>query len=168
MIPHSKFSRTQPSPGSESPRIGAFTLIELLVVIAIIGILAGILFPVFAQAKIAAKKAASISNLKQICLGSLMYTSDYDDGLALFANGDASLVEDGTVRVDTWVWSTQPYIKNLGVLVDPLMGDPHGIFSPGGSSYSYVNQNQYPDYGINYVFLSPWLRDPATGTCSKR
>jgi prepilin-type N-terminal cleavage/methylation domain-containing protein len=57
----------------------AFTLIELLVVIAIIAILAAILFPVFAQAKIAAKKTAAISNCKQFNLGSIMYQNDYDD-----------------------------------------------------------------------------------------
>jgi prepilin-type N-terminal cleavage/methylation domain-containing protein/prepilin-type processing-associated H-X9-DG protein len=56
-----------------------FTLIELLVVIAIIAILAAILFPVFAQAKLAAKKATSISNQKQISLGILMYSGDADD-----------------------------------------------------------------------------------------
>jgi prepilin-type N-terminal cleavage/methylation domain-containing protein len=163
-----RFNRTQSSSGVQNrPKVGAFTLIELLVVIAIIAILAGILFPAFAQAKIAAKQAASMSNLKQLVLGSLMYTADYDDGITLFANGDASQVEVGTTRVDTWVWSTQPYIKNLAVLIDPLMGDPHGIFAPGGAMYSYANQNQYPDYGINYVFLSPWLKDPATGICSK-
>jgi prepilin-type N-terminal cleavage/methylation domain-containing protein len=57
----------------------AFTLIELLVVIAIIAILAAILFPVFAQAKEAAKKSASLSNVKQTALGIILYTSDYDD-----------------------------------------------------------------------------------------
>jgi prepilin-type N-terminal cleavage/methylation domain-containing protein len=57
----------------------AFTLIELLVVIAIIAILAAILFPVFAQAKAAAKKAAGISNQKQISLGIVMYGADADD-----------------------------------------------------------------------------------------
>ena len=46
----------------------AFTLIELLVVIAIIAVLAAILFPVFAQAKAAAKKSACLSNLKQLDL----------------------------------------------------------------------------------------------------
>ncbi|HEY3782283.1 MAG TPA: prepilin-type N-terminal cleavage/methylation domain-containing protein [Fimbriimonadaceae bacterium] len=56
-----------------------FTLIELLVVIAIIAILAAILFPVFAQAKAAAKKTAALSNVKQITLGAIMYANDYDD-----------------------------------------------------------------------------------------
>lgn len=59
----------------------AFTLIELLVVIAIIAILAALLFPVFAQAKEAAKKAACTSNLKQLGLAIEMYLADYDDRL---------------------------------------------------------------------------------------
>jgi prepilin-type N-terminal cleavage/methylation domain-containing protein len=57
----------------------AFTLIELLVVIAIIAILAAILFPVFAQAKNAAKGAACISNMKQIGTAAHLYLGDYDD-----------------------------------------------------------------------------------------
>jgi len=61
----------------------AFTLIELLVVIAIIAILAAILFPVFAQAKAAAKFTALLSNTKQIGLGIITYTTDYDDTFPL-------------------------------------------------------------------------------------
>jgi prepilin-type N-terminal cleavage/methylation domain-containing protein len=58
-----------------------FTLIELLVVIAIIAILAAILFPVFAQAKLAAKKTSDLNNLNQFGLASIMYATDYDDAL---------------------------------------------------------------------------------------
>lgn len=57
----------------------AFTLIELLVVIAIIAILAAILFPVFAQAKLAAKKTSSLSNCKQLGTSMQIYVGDYDD-----------------------------------------------------------------------------------------
>lgn len=57
----------------------AFTLIELLVVIAIIAILAAILFPVFAQAKLAAKKIQGLSQAKQIGTATQIYIADYDD-----------------------------------------------------------------------------------------
>lgn len=60
-------------------RHNAFTLIELLVVIAIIAILAAILFPVFAQAKAAAKKTVALSSAKEISLAFHMYAGDFDD-----------------------------------------------------------------------------------------
>gem|GEM_PF-518720 len=65
-----------------------FTLIELLVVIAIIAILAAILFPVFAQAKAAAKKSAALSNTKQTGTGILLYSTDYDDYFPLMHSID--------------------------------------------------------------------------------
>src|SRR5205809_7082807 len=58
-----------------------FTLIELLVVIAIIAVLAGILFPVFAQARGNARKTTAMSNLRQIGTALHMYTADYDEHL---------------------------------------------------------------------------------------
>lgn len=83
----------------------AFTLIELLVVIAIIAILAAILFPVFAQAKAAAKKTECISNVKQLGTAMLMYIGDYD--------GYYPKRIDGTdnADVDQWVDMIQPYVK---------------------------------------------------------
>lgn len=57
----------------------AFTLIELLVVIAIIAILAAILFPVFARARENARRSSCMSNMKQIGLGIMQYTQDYDE-----------------------------------------------------------------------------------------
>jgi prepilin-type N-terminal cleavage/methylation domain-containing protein len=67
----------------------AFTLIELLVVIAIIAILAAILFPVFAQAKEAAKKTTTLSNFKQTALAFNIYATDADDTFPLQAGSDS-------------------------------------------------------------------------------
>jgi prepilin-type N-terminal cleavage/methylation domain-containing protein len=90
----------------------AFTLIELLVVIAIIAILAAILFPVFAQAKDAAKDAAALSNAKQHGLAQIGYAADYDDVWPLNLR-----VEGNTF--DTWQGMVQPYMKNWGILAHP-------------------------------------------------
>jgi prepilin-type N-terminal cleavage/methylation domain-containing protein/prepilin-type processing-associated H-X9-DG protein len=54
-----------------------FTLIELLVVIAIIGILAAMVFPVFARARESARKAVCLSNVKNLALAVQMYLSDH-------------------------------------------------------------------------------------------
>jgi prepilin-type processing-associated H-X9-DG protein len=61
-------------------------LIELLVVIAIIAILAAILFPVFAQAKRAAKKTVCLSSVKQVPMAQLMYANDHDDHASFSLN----------------------------------------------------------------------------------
>ncbi|RYG35739.1 prepilin-type N-terminal cleavage/methylation domain-containing protein [bacterium] len=92
----------------------AFTLIELLVVIAIIAILAAILFPVFAQAKAAAKKTQALSNVKQTATGTLIYMNDQDGNYPIGQGAGWFLPNDGG-----WAWDTQPYIKSLQILRDP-------------------------------------------------
>lgn len=76
----------------------AFTLIELLVVIAIIAILAAILFPVFAQAKLAAKKTAALSSAKQEGLAVVMYSNDFDDQSPVSIFGPTWYSSPGTLN----------------------------------------------------------------------
>ncbi len=95
-----------------------FTLIELLVVIAIIAILAAILFPVFAQAKRAAKGSVAISNAKQMALGQLMYSNDADDYFS------PTVAYDSNWHVMPFSYLQQPYMKSWGVLLDPTGPNP--------------------------------------------
>jgi prepilin-type N-terminal cleavage/methylation domain-containing protein/prepilin-type processing-associated H-X9-DG protein len=90
-----------------------FTLIELLIVIAIIAILAAILFPVFARARENARRASCQSNLKQIGLGVMQYTQDYDEKYPLT---ETSVGGVGNVR---WRQMIQSYIKSSQVFACP-------------------------------------------------
>ena len=102
-------------------RSSAFTLIELLVVIAIIAILAAILFPVFAQAKLAAKKTTALSNAKQIATANFIYMGDYDDNLVKnFFGFPADCVSwpGNASAYYSWRHAVYPYMKNNGILGD--------------------------------------------------
>jgi type II secretion system protein G len=70
-----------------SHRRKGFTLIELLVVIAIIGILAAMVFPVFARARESARKAVCLSNVKNIALAIQMYLADNNDTMPTTEHG---------------------------------------------------------------------------------
>jgi prepilin-type N-terminal cleavage/methylation domain-containing protein len=134
-------------------RQNAFTLIELLVVIAIIAILAAILFPVFAQAKAAAKATASLSNTKQISLGVVMYAGDADDNnpiAVLWNTGSDQLSYGAGASFAAWSWVTQPYIKN-----SQLFMDPQTTPNPQRATAQRNFDTYYIQYGYNYTYLSP-------------
>jgi prepilin-type N-terminal cleavage/methylation domain-containing protein len=102
----------------------AFTLIELLVVIAIIAILAAILFPVFAQAKLAAKQSSSLSSVKQIGTGNAIYMADYEDNSVPYVwynRGDGVFV--------TWMEMLHPYVKNNQIYLNPAQSNAPTTFA---------------------------------------
>ncbi len=112
----------------------AFTLIELLVVIAIIAVLAAILFPVFAQAKSAAKKTTCLSNMRQLGIALTMYMDDSDGTCFFFAhNVDLSRTNPsspfGATRENRWWNQILPYrSSNIEILRSP--SDPSQKPSP--------------------------------------
>jgi prepilin-type N-terminal cleavage/methylation domain-containing protein/prepilin-type processing-associated H-X9-DG protein len=104
----------------------AFTLIELLVVIAIIAILAAILFPVFSQAKAAAKKTADLNNHKQIITSMYMYASDNDDRTCATHHD----LETGETIADLYTWfePLYPYCKNRDIFRDQVVSQTPTLF----------------------------------------
>ncbi len=113
----------------------AFTLIELLVVIAIIAILAAILFPVFARARENARRTSCMSNLKQINLGMIQYTQDYDEHYPVYipSNGVSG------ARPYGWADALDPYLKSTQIFQCPSesTGPAASPESTGYSDYAY-------------------------------
>jgi prepilin-type N-terminal cleavage/methylation domain-containing protein/prepilin-type processing-associated H-X9-DG protein len=107
------------STRSQQVRNRGFTLIELLVVIAIIAILAAILFPVFARARENARRASCQSNLKQIGLGILQYTQDYDERLPASGYRGLPGAANPNLRYNPWQGTIQPYVKSTQVFACP-------------------------------------------------
>lgn len=130
-----------------------FTLIELLVVVTIISILAAILFPVFAQAKAAAKKTVAISNLKQINTAFQLYNNDYD-GCYMRWQGAPNVYWWGSVNGSNYNQEglLYPYTKSQGIQADPAFD----------SSLRTILGNT--GYGYNYAYLSPQTYDSSWNT----
>ncbi|MDQ2986702.1 MAG: prepilin-type N-terminal cleavage/methylation domain-containing protein [Armatimonadota bacterium] len=145
----------------------AFTLIELLVVIAIIAILAAILFPVFAQAKEAAKRTACLANANQMGKAVIMYMGDSDDRVPpmMFRFGTGNNTYSPTNSV--WTLSIKPYradnvimrcpsdsnATDQGLRTDPETGNALPPNAPQAQiEWSYA---MYSNYAYNYQMLSP-------------
>lgn len=129
----------------------AFTLIELLVVIAIIAILAAILFPVFAQAKAAAKITSSLSNVKEIGLGLVMYSTDADD-MAVPHYGYGTATDPNQYHNNTtWVGRVSPYVKNRDLFFDATKSQPKEDTTING-----VPMFKDPFYGAGYEYKWEW------------
>jgi prepilin-type N-terminal cleavage/methylation domain-containing protein/prepilin-type processing-associated H-X9-DG protein len=132
-------------------KLRAFTLIELLVVIAIIAILAAILFPVFAQAREAARKTSCLNNLKQIGTATMMYVQDYDERYPRDNWGDNP--------DDPWWGKIQPYQKN-GQTLDCPSASLSGSINDRPTTTPGVTQGQLRtslrarvNYGMNEDIL---------------
>ena len=135
----------------------AFTLIELLVVIAIIAILAAILFPVFAQAKVAAKKTSALSNMKQTALGVLMYATDVDD-MAVPHYGTGTATDPNQYHnTDTWVGRVTPYVKNRPIFFDPTTGEPREDARIGTTPYYCDKYYDTCVGGGTYYYTWQWV-----------
>jgi prepilin-type N-terminal cleavage/methylation domain-containing protein len=127
----------------------AFTLIELLVVIAIIAILAAILFPVFAQAKLAAKKTADLSQVKQLALATVLYQNDNDDYFPHLAETDPNFA---TYPANVSMWSSVKvvgqYVKSPNMFLSPA--DNRFNFSPGDATYAGMPADR-PHVQMSYL-----------------
>lgn len=134
----------------------AFTLIELLVVIAIIAILAAILFPVFAQAKDAARKSVSVSNVKQLGIGYALYISDVNDTFPPTVSErtspnyatatSADQVEPYPIRFKLY-----PYIRSGSALPTSEYSDGGVWKDPASPAWPIAGTRQWwtVDYGSN-------------------
>lgn len=131
----------------------AFTLIELLVVIAILGLLAAILFPVFARVRANARRSTCLSNLKQIGLGLLQYTQDNDETMTPLCTTDSV-----PNIIQVWQDLAYPYIKNEQVYNCP---DDAGVLGNNNSyKYRYYDDrrptgtiaNSFGSYGGNRCY----------------
>ena len=157
----------------------AFTLVELLVVVAIIGILAAILFPVFARARENARRASCQSNLKQIGLGLIQYSQDYDEVLIADWYGSDITVGPGDTRPPSdpkvsykWEDAAFPYVKSEQIFNCPsAAGDaavpyryykniPVGQTQPENQLGSYIIMH---GYGANKADTTPPVSHPLLG-----
>jgi len=168
----------------QSRPLKAFTLIELLVVIAIIAILAAILFPVFAQAKAAAKQSQGLSNVRQIDTAYMLYLNDNEDRYVPFVTERTAPATVPDTKEDRAPYSYRitlnPYIKTQAIFKDPSAqawpaeaptrwyttdyGNNHNEskLGPPYQAKAYRWYIDHPDFGFNDDVTQTSLASPAS------
>lgn len=152
-------------------------MIELLVVIAIIAVLAAVLFPVFAQAKAAAKATACMSNNKQMGLALQLYVNDNEDvmffrsGWVNSRSGDTKDIGPGDSASHYKWWNLlSPYLRDTRILACPSDGQPTPSVDYNGQTdilRSYIaiscaeslNLSELPDPVETMVLTEKWGSD---------
>lgn len=150
----------------------AFTLIELLVVIAIIAILAAILFPVFARARENARRSSCQSNLKQIGLGLMQYSQDYDEIMVAYGyspTGDMHQNLGTTAGNYRWNDAIMPYLKSTQIFDCPSqpVSDQKFVYAGPNGGVAALGTTGRGSYSLNCMYRNMGLvPDKATGACS--